>query len=110
MPTRRTGNVFSISGTVFDGKYPKIVKIDEYLFDLEPKGKLLYVPHKNVPGVIGKVGTKMAEYNVNISRMIVSDGESDSLMFLSVDNNVPDELMEKLKKFDEIKDATLIEM
>ena len=104
------GKVFSISGTVFDGNYPRIVKINEYLFDLEPKGRLLYAPHKNVPGVIGKVGIKMSEYNVNISNMIVSDGKDDSLMFLTVDNNVPEELVEKIKEFDEIKDATLIEM
>ncbi|WDP92746.1 MAG: phosphoglycerate dehydrogenase [Desulfobacter sp.] len=104
------GNILSISGTVFDGKYPRIVKIDEYRFDLDPKGRLLYAPHKNVPGVIGKVGTKMAEYNVNISKMIVSDGADDSLMFLSVDNNVPEELVAKIKEFDEIKDAFLIEM
>ncbi len=105
------GNIFEMRGTVFDKNYPRIVKINEYIFDLEPVGRFLYMPHRNVPGVIGKVGLKMSEYNVNISRMIVSNVEGDiSIMIVKVDNNVPDDLISKLKDMDEIQDVVLIEM
>lgn len=104
------GSIFEICGVVFERKYPRIVKINDYRLDFEPVGKFLYVPHKNVPGVIGKVGIKLAEYNVNISKMIVSDGKNDSIMILRVDNNVPDDLLEKLKEFDEIQDVSTVSL
>jgi D-3-phosphoglycerate dehydrogenase len=104
------GNIFEISGTVFDRRYPRIVKINNYRFDLEPKGRFLYAPHKNVPGVIGKVGIKLSEYNVNVSRMIVSDAQGSSIMILRVDNNVPAELLAELKEFDEIDDIVVVDM
>jgi len=106
------GSIFEISGTVFDRIYPRIVNINDYRLDLDPHGKFLYAPHKNVPGVIGKVGIKLAEYNVNISRMIVSDSDSkgSSIMILRVDNNVPGELLDRLKEFDEIQDIVVVDM
>ncbi len=109
--TEKNGEVFEICGTILDNKYPRIVKIQEFEMDLIPKGRLVYAPHKNVPGVIGKVGIAMSEFNVNISKMIVSDSANGkSIMVLSVDNNVPDILVEKLKSFDEIFDIKVIEL
>ena len=103
------GKYNEIWGTVLEGKHIRIVKIGEYNVDLIPEGKLLVAPHKNVPGVIGKVGIAMGEYNVNISNMIVSNAKDvSSMMILNVDNNVPSELIAKLKEFPEILDIKII--
>ncbi len=60
---------------------------------------MAYVPHKNVPGVIGRVGTIMGEYGVNISRMVTSSGDNnvsrDSIMILGLDNDVPQEAIDR---------------
>lgn len=106
-----TGNkVFEIHGTVYDKVHMRITRIGEYEVDLTPQGKLLYIPHKNVPGVIGKVGMALSNYNVNISRMFVSNGEADSIMIARVDNNVPQELIDKLKDIEEIIDIKLLSL
>lgn len=106
-----SGKEFEIEGTVLEKKYPRIVKIGEFEVDLVPEGKLVYMPHKNVPGVIGRVGIKMAEFNVNISKMIVSDSKDNgSIMILTVDNNMPNILVENLKNIDEIKDVKIINL
>ncbi|OQY10229.1 MAG: phosphoglycerate dehydrogenase [Fusobacteriia bacterium 4572_132] len=108
--TGKDGGKFEIFGTVLEGKYPRVVRIQEYEMDLTPEGKLLYAPHINRPGVVGKVGIAMSEYNVNISKMIVSNGTEDSIMILSVDNNVPEVLIENLKGLEEIKDIKVINL
>ena len=105
-----SGEEISVCGTVLENKYPRIVKIGEFEMDLIPEGRMLYAPHKNVPGVIGKVGLAMSEFNVNISKMIVSNGKSSSLMILSIDNNVPDVLVEKLNSCEEIGGIKIIEL
>jgi D-3-phosphoglycerate dehydrogenase / 2-oxoglutarate reductase len=108
--TENSGSVFEICGSLLDKIHPRIVKVGEYAMDLVPEGKLIYAPHKNVPGVIGKVGTLTAEYGVNISRMIVADGKTSSIMALSVDNEVPEILIKKLKELDVIGDIKVINL
>lgn len=69
---------------------------------------MIYDPDKNVRGVIGKEGTITAEYGVNISKMIVADGKTNSIMALSVDNDVPEDLVTKLKGLDVLEDIKII--
>jgi D-3-phosphoglycerate dehydrogenase len=108
--TEKDNNVFEIHGTVYDKVHLRVTRIGEYEVDITPHGKLLYIPHKNVPGVIGKVGMIMSNYNVNISKMFVSNSDKDSIMIARVDNNVPQELLNKLQDVDEILDIKLINL
>ncbi len=55
--TEGDGNTFAVAGTVLDRKHPRIVQIGEFPISFTPEGKLAYVPHRNVPGVIGRVCT-----------------------------------------------------
>lgn len=104
------GAMVELRGTVFDKNFPRIVKINDYRLDLEPSGKFLYMPHKNVPGVVGKVGLKLADYKVNISKMTVADAKDASVMILKIEGNAPDDLLANLKQFEEIEDVVVIEL
>jgi len=64
--TTKDGNVIKISGTVFEDTIQRIVDIDGYSLDLEPKGKLILFKNNDEPGVIGNVGSTIAKYNINI--------------------------------------------
>ena len=103
---------FVISGTVLERKHPRIVQIGEFPIVFMPEGRLAYVPHKNVPGVIGRVGTIMGEYGVNISRMATSSGDDnvlrDSIMILGLDNEVPREAVDRCLQMDEIYELKVI--
>ena len=103
---------FVISGTVVEHKHPRIVKIGEFPITFTPEGRLAYVPHNNVPGVIGRVGTIMGEYGVNISRMVTSSGDDhesrDSIMILGLDNDVPQEAVDRCLQMDEIYEMRII--
>lgn len=104
---------FVIAGTVLEHRYPRIVQIGDFPISFVPEGRLAYVPHKNVPGVIGRVGTIMGEYEVNISRMVTSSGDNnisrDSIMILGLDNDVPQEAIDRCLQMDEIYEMKIID-
>jgi D-3-phosphoglycerate dehydrogenase len=99
---------YEIAGTVLEGRLPLIVKLGPYDVVFQPEGRLVYTPHKNVPGVIGRLGAAMGEYNVNISKMVVGDGPDDSITILNVDNNVPKEAIDRCLEIPEIYDVEVV--
>ncbi len=102
--------VFEIAGTVLERRIPRIIRVGDYSVGFIPEGRLIYAPHKNRPGVIGKVGMAMAEYNVNIAKMVVGEGLNNSIMILNVDNNVPEAVLEKCLTFEDINDMKVVEL
>ena len=95
--TDSRGEVIEISGTVFENSMPRVVEIDGYALDLEPKGRLILFKNSDEPGVIGSVGTLIAKYNINISDFRLGrNKESLALAVIKVDSNIPKELIEEL--------------
>lgn len=59
--------VVSITATIFEEGVQRIVDINGFDLDVEPKGNFILFKNTDVPGVIGKVGTILAENSVNIA-------------------------------------------
>ncbi|MBR2215146.1 MAG: phosphoglycerate dehydrogenase [Selenomonadaceae bacterium] len=99
----------TVQGTLF-GDEGRIVRINKFRVDVDPHARILICPHINRPGVIGTVGTIMGQANINISGMQVgkSDVEGTNLMVLSIDNDIPAEILSKVKEVDGIFDAKLV--
>jgi D-3-phosphoglycerate dehydrogenase len=112
--TEGDGAMFTIAGTVLEHRHPRIVQIGDFPITFVPEGKLIYAPHRNVPGVIGQVTTIMGDYDVNISRMVtssgVNDASKDSIMILGIDNAVPAEALERCKQIANIDDMKVIDL
>ena len=111
--TESDGTEFAIAGTVLEHKHPRIVQIGEFAISFAPGGKVAYVPHRNVPGVIGRVCTIMGDHDVNISRMVTSSGVTnvlrDSIMILGLDNDVPQEAIDRCLQLDELYDMEIVD-
>ena len=97
--TTQNGNVIKISGTVFEDSLQRVVEIDDYSLDLEPKGRLILFKNSDEPGVIGSVGSIIAKYNINISDFRLGRNSSgQALAVIRVDQEMPKELIEELSK------------
>jgi D-3-phosphoglycerate dehydrogenase len=99
-----------LAGTCF-GEEGRIIKIDKYKVDFVPKGHYVISLHEDKPGVIGRVGTLMGSYNINIAGMIVGrhGGKGGiQLMLLLLDDPPSKEVLEKMVKLDGIIDATYV--
>lgn len=103
------GKEFSVQGTLF-GNEGRIVRINRFRVDVDPHARILICPHINRPGVIGVVGSLMGDAGINISGMQVgkTDVEGTNLMVLSVDHDIPADVLAKVKAIDGIFDAKLV--
>jgi D-3-phosphoglycerate dehydrogenase len=73
---------------------------------------MLVTRHRDVPGMIGRLGTILGEALVNISTMQVSrrDAGGDAIMVLSTDRRADDATIERLRLIDGIKSVRVLEL
>ncbi len=90
--------VTEISGTIFNEDVQRIVSINGFALDIEPKGRMILFKNTDVPGVIGDVGQILARHNVNISdfRLGRDIKKGLALAVILVDNDVSEELLKEL--------------
>jgi len=100
------------SGAVFGQNDPRIVRINEFSVEIAPEGYLLAVSNKDVPGVIGNLGTTLGSHNVNIARLHLSrDAQSKkALVVLNTDSPVGPDILDKLRKLPHVVSITPIKM
>lgn len=101
-----------VAGTLFGKEEGRIVIIDGYRVDVEPKGWLLIGPHVDKPGIIGKVGTALGDGNINIVSMQVGRTVTagTNIMVMAVEQDIPTPIMLKIKAVDGILDAKLVNL
>ncbi len=89
----------SIAG-VDTPKGPRIVAIDGFDIDADPSGSMIFTEHRDVPGMIGRVGTILGESQTNISTMQVArdDIGGNAIMIFATDKPAEDRVLEKLRK------------
>lgn len=101
-----------IKGAVFSKKIIRIVGIDTFVLDFEPKGNILLTKNKDVPGFIGEIGTVLGNSGLNISNMELGRDVKlkKALSILQIDGEIPDEVLEKVSKVSALEEVFRIKM
>lgn len=87
-----------ISGTIFDESVQRILELNSFTVDLEPKGKLVLFQNTDVPGVIGEVGTIFGKHNLNIADFRLGRNENGhALAVIKVDDEPTKEVLDELR-------------
>ena len=96
---------FSVEGT--DLHEPTIIKINNYWVDVKPEGHMFIAKYNDIPGAIGAIGTQLGERNINIGTMQVGRdiAGGNAVMILTVDQNIPDDVLDEVKSLDNVFDA-----
>jgi len=90
-------DVFEIGGTIFEEHVQRIVEINNFTIDVEPKGKMILFKNTDVPGVIGQVGMILAKHNINIADFRLGrDNHELALAVIIVDDDVSKETIKEL--------------
>ncbi|MEA3289628.1 MAG: phosphoglycerate dehydrogenase [Campylobacterota bacterium] len=87
-------------GTIFEEEVQRIVKINDYLMDIEPAGKMILLTNSDVPGVIGKVGTTLSDEGINISDFRLGRSKNGALAVILVDEDVSEDTLKKLESLE----------
>jgi len=102
------GREQSVKGTTI-GKNadPRIVEVDGEAIEARPVDTLLVVRNLDKPGIVGKVGTILGQFGVNIANMSLSrpDGSESALTILELDSEPSSEVIQKLVADPDIQEA-----
>ncbi len=100
----RVGGVAALDMT------PRLTRIADFHVDVAPRGTLLVLTNHDVPGVIGRVGTALADAGVNIAEYhqarLAAGGEA--LAVVSIDGAPPAHVRETLTALRDIRSATVV--
>ena len=58
-----------VEGAIFAAKHPRIVRVNSFYLEAVPEGHILVLQNKDVPGVVGAVGTILGKHGLNIAGM-----------------------------------------
>jgi len=99
------GRTAELGGTLFGERDPRVVRFENYRLEFRPEGNLLVLENRDRPGVVGKVGTMLAEADVNIADIHLARRGQDALAVLRLDQEPSPALLERLTRLPEVKSA-----
>lgn len=101
-----------IRGTLFGGSEPRIVQVDEVRLEVRPEGTILIMQNKDVPGVIGRVGTLLADHGINIGewRLGRVNQGGEALSFITLDNQPSPAAIDELLKIEAVTHARVVNL
>jgi D-3-phosphoglycerate dehydrogenase len=106
-------------GAVLHGRSPRLLAIDDIDVEAPLERDLIYMRNKDVPGVIGRVGTILGEHKINIANFSLGrkggNGNSPSVgreavAVVHVDGQVPDAVLSELRKIPAVQQAKAIRL
>ena len=110
------GQQVSVEGAVLHGDL-RILAVDDIEIEAALAGRLIFLRNRDVPGVIGRIGTLLGDRNINIASFALGRREDVSggagaaaLAVIRVDTPVPNSVLEALRGLPAITFAQLVEL
>jgi D-3-phosphoglycerate dehydrogenase / 2-oxoglutarate reductase len=106
------GRTVELGGTLIGGRDPRVVRFGRYQLEFRPQGRLLVLENRDVPGVVGKLGTLLGVAGVNIADIHLArrDGEEKALAVLRLDQPVAPEVVARLQALNEVLSAHQLDL
>jgi D-3-phosphoglycerate dehydrogenase len=104
-----SGSVFGIAGGTREGR---ITEINGFRIEAIPRGHMLVMHNRDVPGVIGRVGTILGEAGVNISAFHLGRRErgGEAMAVIEIDAPPDAGTLSALRSLDQVIGVQLIEL
>jgi D-3-phosphoglycerate dehydrogenase len=106
----------SLSGTLFgsggERREGRITEIDGFHLEATPRGHMLVTTNRDVPGVIGRLGTILGNDGVNISRFHLGRRErgGEAIAVIEIDAPISSKTLDSLRSADNVLSARPIEL
>ncbi len=110
---RGSAGAVELAGTVFAERDPRVVRFEGYRLEFRPAGRLLVLRNRDVPGVVGKVGTLLGEAGTNIAEIHLArttPGTGDAVAVLRLDQEPAAGTLERLAALPEISQVRLVDL
>ena len=94
-------------GALLAEGHPRLVLVGDYRVDIVPHGTLVVIRNRDVPGVIGRVGTILGEAGVNIGEYYQARlrAGGEALAAVSVDGRLSPAVIERLQGIPDVHEV-----
>jgi D-3-phosphoglycerate dehydrogenase len=106
-----------VKGAVLRGTLPRLLHIDEIDIEAPLERDLIYLRNRDVPGVIGQVGTILGDSEINIAdfslgrRSVEKSAEPrEAIAVVHVDGPVPDAVLQRLEQIPAVRQAKAVRL
>ncbi len=112
LSVRTAGGTHEVAGAVIGNRGLRLVRIDGYRVEAVPEGYFLMLHNRDVPGVVGAVGSMLGQAGINIAGLELGRDRAGgmALSLVEVDGAVPAEVLERLKTIPAIVSAALLKL
>jgi D-3-phosphoglycerate dehydrogenase len=96
-----------VAGALLADAHPRVVRIGDYHVDIVPRGTVVVIRNRDVPGVIGRVGTVLGDAGVNIGEYHQARlrAGGDALAAVSVDGRLEPAILDRLRAVPEVREV-----
>jgi D-3-phosphoglycerate dehydrogenase len=103
---------YTAAGTLFGNEYLRLVQVGPYHLDAYMDGIMLIFTHRDVPGLIGFIGTIFGKYRVNIAQMTVGRQMpgGEAIAILNLDNYPPEEALKEVRTHPQISSLSIVKL
>lgn len=100
------------AGTLFGDQYVRLVQLGPYRMEGYLDGVLLVFTHRDVPGMIGFIGTIFGTHQVNIAQMTVGRQTQggEAVGILNLDSPPPEAAVNAVKAHPQISNVTVVKL
>ena len=99
-----------VAGALVGDSQSRVIRVDDYRVDIAPEGWMLVIRNRDVPGVIGNVGTLLGRASINIGSYhqarLAAPGR-DALAAITVDQPLPDPVLDALARLPDVLEVRL---
>jgi D-3-phosphoglycerate dehydrogenase len=103
---------YTAAGTLFGNQFLRLVQLGPYHLDAYLDGILLLFSHRDVPGLIGFIGTIFGKHQVNIAQMTVGRQVpgGEAIAVLHLDSQPPEEALKEVRAHPQISSVSVVKL
>jgi D-3-phosphoglycerate dehydrogenase len=100
------------AGTLFGNQFLRLVQLGPFHLDAYMDGVMLLFTHRDVPGLIGFIGTIFGKHNVNIAQMTVGRQQpgGEAIAVLNLDSQPPEEALKEVRSHPQITNLSVVKL
>jgi D-3-phosphoglycerate dehydrogenase / 2-oxoglutarate reductase len=102
----------SVTGALLGENEIRITTIDDFPISVPPSRYMLFTLHRDMPGIIGRIGSLLGNFNVNIASMQVGRKivRGEAVMVLNLDDPLPDGVLDEIMTVTGIREAYTVKL
>jgi D-3-phosphoglycerate dehydrogenase len=102
------------AGTIFGKQFLRLVRLGHFGLDAYLDGTLLIYRHRDVPGLIGFIGTVFGKHQVNIAHMALgrerNEPGGDAVAVLNLDNEPSAQALDEVRQHAEVTGVEVVKL